>query len=106
MTNRRLAYGTFGTYPELHPWGRGSRPDEYSLGPMRLKRLVDELYALERPDEVDELQWQLRTVEGEEPPERLEEFVRSAEPDEVVERLILSRRTNLVLACDASRTPL
>lgn len=100
MTNRRLAYGTFGTYPELSSLGVRFTSDEYSLGPMRLKRLVDELYELDRSDEVDELEWQLRTVEGEDPPERLEEFVRSAEPDEVVERLILSRRTNLVLACE------
>ena len=100
MTNRRLAYGTFGTFPELSSLGVRFTSDEHSLGPMRLKRLVDELYKLDTPAEVDELQWQLRTVEGEEPPERLEEFVRSAEPDEVIERLILSRRTNLVLACD------
>lgn len=99
MTNSRLAYGTFGIYPELSSLGVRFTSQEYALGPMRLKRLVDELYALDRSDEVDELEWQLRTVEGEDPQERLEEFVRSAEPDEVVERLILSRRTNLVLAC-------
>ena len=100
MTNRRLGYGTFGTYPEMSSLGVRFTSDEYSLGPMRLKRLVDELYELEKPAEVDELQWQLRAIEGDEPPERLEEFVRSAEPDEVIQRLILSRRTNLVLACE------
>ncbi|WP_157571739.1 hypothetical protein [Nocardioides alkalitolerans] len=100
VTNQRLAYGTFGTYPELSSLGVRFTSDEHSLGPMRLKRLVDELYSLDRSDEVDELQWQLRSVEGDDPPERLEEFVRSAEPDEVIERLILSRRTNLVLACE------
>lgn len=100
MTNNRLGYGTFGTFPEISSLGVRFTSDSYSLGPMRLKRLVEDLYELDEPSEVDELQWQLRTVEGDEPPERLEEFVRSAEPDEVIERLILSRRTNLVRACE------
>ena len=99
-TNSRLSFGTFSTYPEISCLGVRFTSSDYALGPMRLKRLVDELYRLDEPGEVDELQWQLRTVEGEEPPERLEEFVRSAEPDEVIERLILSRRTNLVLTCE------
>lgn len=49
--NRRMAYGTFGTYPELSVYGVRFTSDEYSLGPMRLKRLVEELYELDEASE-------------------------------------------------------
>ncbi|KQW45054.1 hypothetical protein ASC77_19935 [Nocardioides sp. Root1257] len=100
MTNRGMGYGTFGTYPEISPFGVRFTSDDFALGPMRLKRLVEALYSMDDHGEVDELQWQLREVEGDDPHEQLEEFVRSAEPDDVIARLILARRTNQILACE------
>lgn len=100
MTNRGMGYGTFGTYPEISSLGVRYTSDDFALGPMRLKRLVEVLYGMDDHAEVDELQWQLRQVEGDDPHEQLEEFVRSAEPDEVVARLILARRTNQIMACE------
>ncbi|MFC4785223.1 hypothetical protein ACT8ZV_12140 [Nocardioides sp. MAHUQ-72] len=100
MSNRGMGYGTFGTYPEISPFGVRFTSDDFALGPMRLKRLVEALYGMDDHGEIDELQWQLRHVEGDDPHEQLEEFVRSAAPDDVVARLILARRTNQILACE------
>jgi hypothetical protein len=99
-TNRGLSFGMFGTYPEISQYGVRFTSNDFSLGPMRLKRLVDALYQMSDHAEIDELEWQLREVEGDDPAEQLEEFVRSAGPDTVVARLILARRTNQIMACE------
>ena len=99
-TNRRLGYGTFAIFPEISAFGIRFSSNDFDLAPMRLKRLVEELYRMDDHAEVDELQWQLRDIEGDDPHEQLEEYVRSVGPDEVVERLILARRTNQILACE------
>lgn len=99
-TNRAMTYGTFALYPELSAHGIRFMSSDFSLGPLRLKRLVEELYRLDDPAEVDELQWQLRETEGDDPQEQLEEYVGSASPEEVIRHLVLARRTNQVLASE------
>jgi hypothetical protein len=99
-TNRAMTYGTFGLYPELSAHGIRFMSSDFSLGPLRLKRLVEELYRLDDPAEVDELRWQLRDTEGDDPQEQLEEYVRSASPEDVIRHLVLARRTNQVLASE------
>lgn len=100
MTNGRTSFGVFELYPEVSNLGIRFKSDSFSLGPMRLKRLIESLYDLEKADEIAELKWQLRSTEGEDPNERLEEFVRSASPQEVVEQLLLSRRVNQTIAAE------
>jgi hypothetical protein len=99
QTNQDLSYGTFGIFPEISSFGIRFISRDFQLGPMRLTRLVETLYYMDQHDEVDELQWQLRDIEGDDPREQLEEYVRSVSPDEVVRRLILARRTNQIMAC-------
>ncbi|MFT4226809.1 hypothetical protein [Micropruina sp.] len=99
-TNRAMTYGTFALYPELSAHGIRFMSSDFSIGPLRLKRLVEELYRLDDPAEVDELQWQLRDTEGDDPQEQLEEYIGSATPEEVIRHLVLARRTNQVLASE------
>lgn len=98
MTTHTAAYGVFRLYPEMSNLGIRFKSDSIALGPMRLKRLVESLYDFSSPDDLRELEWQLRSVEGEDPRERLDEFVRSASPREVVNQLVLSRDGNQVAA--------
>jgi hypothetical protein len=100
MTSERTSFGVFGLYPEVSNLGIRFKSDSFPLGPMRLKRLIESLYDLSDPREIGELQWQLRSTEGDDPHERLEEFLRSASPQEVVEQLLLSRRVNQTTAAD------
>ena len=100
QTTKALTYGTFGLFPQISSYGLRFTSSAFDLGPMRLKRLVDSLYRVTDHAEVDELQWQLRDTEGEDPKEQLDEFVRSESPDEVVRRLILARRTNQIMASE------
>ncbi|GAA1478517.1 hypothetical protein GCM10009623_29630 [Nocardioides aestuarii] len=94
MTNRGMDYGTFGVYPEISENGLRFTSDSFPIGNMRLGRLADSLFDLTDSDELSELNWQLRHVDGADPQERLDELVRSAGADEVVRRLILSRHSN------------
>lgn len=100
MTSGRTSFGVFGLYPEVSNLGIRFKSDSFALGPMRLKRLIESIYDLDDTNEVAELKWQLRSTEGDDPSERLEEFVRSASPQEVVEQLLLSRRINQTVAAD------
>ncbi|MFF2244343.1 hypothetical protein ACFVTM_09210 [Arthrobacter sp. NPDC058130] len=61
---------------------------------LRLSSLARSLFDTDSPDEMDELAWILRGTRGETARERLEEFLRTSQPKQVVETLILSRRTN------------
>ncbi|MCD4852404.1 hypothetical protein LN996_16435 [Arthrobacter sp. AK01] len=62
---------------------------------MRLRRLVEHLYPGSDSDAEDELKWQLRSIPGVSLEARLDEFLRTASPHEVLSRLVLSRRSHV-----------
>lgn len=93
-TNATFEFGMFGLYPELSSLGFRVRSDSFSLGPMRLRRLAEALYNFNDEADLRELEWQLRAVDGENAQDRLNEYVRSASPHEVVRQLVLSRSSN------------
>ncbi|MRJ77590.1 hypothetical protein GEV29_13675 [Aeromicrobium sp. SMF47] len=95
-TNQGMSYGTFGIYPEISQYGIRFVSSDVQLAPMRLSRLAESLYLLGQHDEIDELQWQLRNIDGEDPKEQLDEFLRTSEPEDVVRKLVLARRTNQI----------
>lgn len=65
---------------------------------MRLKRLIDHLYPPTEEEAVDELEWQLRATPGISLEARLDEFLRTESPHEVLSRLVLSRRKHVAKA--------
>lgn len=96
---------TFGNRPEISNLGiRVNSRGE--LGPLRLRRLVETLFRSTGQgdasafDEVEELSWQLREVAGITVAGRLDEYLRSAPPDEVLQRLVLTTKTNVDVATD------
>lgn len=68
------------------------------IGPLRLRRLIDQIYASEDVNEAEELGWQLRRVPGVNLQAQLDEFLRTASPREVVDGLILTRKRHTEIA--------
>lgn len=99
VTNQDRHSGRFGLQAQLGRYGSRFHALGTSMGPLRLRRLVDKLYILDNDSDVSELEWQLRGVDAPTLTARLEEFVRSSTPEEVLRRLVLARRTNMITAC-------
>lgn len=94
---RGVRTGAFDCAVEVSRWGTriASTAD---LAPLRLRRLVDKIFKSDDVTEYEELGWQLREVSGMTLTARLDEYLRTASPDDVVRRLILARRRNFELA--------
>jgi len=99
ITNSRLRAGAFGLQAELGHFGVRFISSDRGLPLLRERKLLDKLYNKAYENDLDELEWQLRDVNGATLAERLEEFYRLSPPAEVIRRLILARRSNLELAC-------
>lgn len=82
---------------ELGHFGCRVAASNRSVPILRLRRLVRHIHRFDT-EELPELEWLLRHVDGADIEEQLEEFVRTASPREVVERLVLGRRTHVVIA--------
>lgn len=89
-----LSHGIFGVRLEVSALGTRLQARE-DVASMRLRRLVDHLFPPGEADAVAELQWQLRSTPGVSLEARLDEFLRTASPHEVLTRLVLSRRTHV-----------
>lgn len=77
----------------------GCRVDSVGvLGPLRLRRLIDELFGVPRAEDMHalesnrELEWHLRSVSGVSVAARLDEYLRTSPPDEVLQRLVMSSK--------------
>ncbi|MET9274669.1 hypothetical protein [Kribbella sp. NPDC003557] len=99
MVNQNYVSGSFGLQPQISHYGTRFHSIHAQIGPLRLRRLVDQLYLMDEGADTSELEWQLRGVEGETLQLKIAEFVRSCTPEEVLRRLVLSRRTNMIAAC-------
>ncbi|QWS33685.1 hypothetical protein [Curtobacterium aetherium] len=98
MVNGSAHSGAFRLQAHLSRFGVGVRPLSLSVASARLRRLLDELYAVGTSADATELDWQLRGVDAPEREGRLEEFFRNAHPRDVLTRLVLSRRSDLLTA--------
>lgn len=108
---RGLRAGAFHSSIELSSLGlRMSSAAE--LGPLRLRRLIEDLYMgpgssdLADPDnasKMDELSWQLREIEGVTPEARLDEYLRSENPESVIRRLVFCRKAHVEKALTSLR---
>ncbi len=76
------------------------------LGPLRLRRLVGRIFEAAPTADTShlndntELNWHLRDVSGISVADRLDEYLRTSPPDEVVRRLVMSSKANVDLAYD------
>lgn len=102
VIGRDRATGSFRLRAELGHHGVRFVSTDPGYPLLKLRRLLDELYVVAGEtgeSERHELEWQLREVNIEDLNERLENFYRSSSPEYAIERLVLARRSNLVLAC-------
>lgn len=95
----RYAASTFQVDVQLSRFGTRLRPGRKEVAALRLRRLVGLLYQMNVDSDVSELDWQLRGVEAGDIGARPEEFLRTSTPDQVLRRLVLARRTNMIAAC-------
>lgn len=99
VISRNRATGAFQLRAELGHYGVRFASIDSGHALLRLKQLLVKLYNLAEPSEIQELEWQLRELESADISERLETYFRSNSPEHVLRRLVLARRSNVVLAC-------
>jgi hypothetical protein len=100
LINGSEGFGQFVLLPDLGTYGVRFDSSVDAIAPLRLKRLVDALYPHDVSADVVELDWQLRGVEGENLPARLEALVGTSSPADVLRRLTLARKTSMLTAAE------
>jgi len=83
----QYAIDVFDTRCEVSQFGIRSMAEEEGLGQKRLKRLIREVY--EATNDIKQLKWSLRFTEGETTNQKLDKFIDSENPKEVIKKLIL-----------------
>lgn len=99
VLNRGIGTGSYQLQPRASSLGLRFTSRIMSLAPLKLRRLVDSLYLLDDNSDVAELEWQLRGTLETDLGARIDQFLAQTPPDQVVRRLVLGRRTNLVATC-------
>lgn len=88
-TISKLRMDCFDSECEVSPFGiRSMAKKVIGLGPQRLKRLIRDVY--ETTNDLEQLKWSLRHIEGETINQKLDRYINSEDPKEVVKNLILS----------------
>lgn len=98
-TNARIRSGAWGLRSQISRLGTRAVSSDPSLPLLRLSALARSMFDVESPDEIEELAWILRGIPGNTARERLEEFLRTSEPIQVIETLVLARRSNATRVC-------
>ncbi|MDE8669556.1 hypothetical protein PY310_13315 [Pseudarthrobacter sp. H3Y2-7] len=105
-TNASLRSGAWNLRSQISRLGTRAVSVDSSLPLLRLSSLARSLFDVDSPDEIEELAWILRGTVGNTPRERLEEFLRTSEPIQVIETLVLARRANANKVCTALGIPI
>ncbi|MEU0844331.1 hypothetical protein ABZ370_33315 [Streptomyces sp. NPDC005962] len=100
LVNDNASFADFRLFAEVGSLGVRVRSAAMHLAPLRLRHLVERMYRLTDMDDREELEWQLRSAKGASLEARLEEYLQSKSPREVVETLVLVRKSNAVAACE------
>lgn len=101
VVNRSIRSGNFSVRTELGSRGVRVRESGGNVAVLRLKRLLDAIYADGGSDASQELAWQLRTVEASTQEGKLEEYLRNSDPAEVLHKLVLTKRAHAQVACES-----
>ena len=99
VVNRGRRGGRFGVQVQMGAYGLRVEPFDPTVATMRLRRLVDSLFEVEDATHAPELEWQLRGVDAPTIDSKLEQYLRTRTPREVLERLVLATRSNVIAAC-------
>ncbi|TXK19488.1 hypothetical protein [Homoserinibacter sp. GY 40078] len=105
VVNRERRSGAFGLSPELGQFGVRFVSRDPGFATLRLRHELAMAFDLDETSEREELDWQLREIEGENLEEKLDTFFRVTEPSECVERLVLHRRVNVERVSKSLRIP-
>ncbi|GHJ10591.1 hypothetical protein TPA0907_49580 [Micromonospora humidisoli] len=90
--------GWYQLQPELGRFGIRQSSSGLSLAPQRLRRLVGQMYLLDKESERDELDWQLRGEDAPTLEAKIESYLQKRSPREAVSALLLARKSNFVVA--------
>ncbi|MEU9505415.1 hypothetical protein AB0D32_03925 [Micromonospora sp. NPDC048170] len=99
VMNRR-GTGPYGLITEINRYGVRLDSPYFTIGPLRLRRLIAEMYPLDNERERTELDWQMRDELAETTEARIEKFVQNRSPRDVVSSLLLVRHSNLIVATE------
>lgn len=91
--------GTFGVQVQLGTYGLRMQPADLTVASLRLRRVVDALFRIDDPTTAPELEWQLRGVDAPTIAAKLEQYLRTETPRDVLQRLVLASRSNFITAC-------
>ncbi|MFI5707367.1 hypothetical protein [Kribbella sp. NPDC051620] len=100
VVNVGYAAGAYGVRAELGANGVRFVPATRHVSQLRLRRLIDKAYRLDVPSDRAELEFQLRDIDSVSVESQLEEFIRSATPEQVLTRLVLARHANVIAASE------
>ena len=98
VVNGGTSFGRYGMRAELGEFGVRVQPSASSIAPLRARRLVEQMYLFDKNEDRQELEWQLRNEHGESLEAKLEHYLQTKPPREALQNLILTRRTNVVVA--------
>ncbi|MDX3433707.1 MULTISPECIES: hypothetical protein [unclassified Streptomyces] len=84
-----ISTGYYDLSAECSKYGVRVMPIDRSLAVVRLNRLISSIYDPSSASARRDLEWRLRRVEGESIDEKLDRYVRSEEPSEVLRHLVL-----------------
>ncbi|MGN9807304.1 hypothetical protein [Micromonospora sp. L32] len=105
VINATAGSGWYDLQPELGRFGVRLSSSEFSLAPLRLRRLVSQMYRLDQESDRDELEWQLRGEEAPTVEARIEQYLQRRSPREAVKSLLLARKSNFIVAASKLALP-
>ncbi|WP_143662641.1 hypothetical protein [Streptomyces sp. CB03238] len=97
------SFGKFGLTAELGSRGVRLQARAMNAAPLRLRHLIESMYRLDRVDDREELDWQLRSEEADSLEAKLDIYLQNRSPREVLQALVLARKSNAVTACEVLR---
>ncbi|MGV0851786.1 hypothetical protein [Mycolicibacterium phlei] len=98
VVNQHVRSGAFRLQAELGRHGVRFVSKNPGLAFLRERRLLNKLYD-RSPEDLQELQWQLRGIDIDDLDEKLENFLHTRSPVDALRRLVLARKTNMLTAC-------
>lgn len=96
----RKGTGPYGLVSQINRYGARLDSPYFNIGPLRLRRMIAEMYPLDNEHERTELDWQMREEAAETTEARIEKFVQRRSPRDVVSSLLLVRHSNLIVATE------
>ncbi|MEU4209511.1 hypothetical protein AB0F13_05795 [Streptomyces sp. NPDC026206] len=97
------AFGKFRVSAELGPHGVRLHSRTMNVAPLRLRHLIESMYRLDYVEDREELDWQLRNEDADSLEAKLDKYLQNRSPRDVLEALVLARKSNAVTACEVLR---